>query len=162
MVLLPHTSRRGSGVLMDQALERAYKKPANDQGGITGISRRKQAVCKWNIIKHEKAKFKTFLHEWSCLNDDEYAAHHESFQSITKQDEKCVRAMTDYISQQGNPFTTLSSQPITNIVTNKQLNVESNTFLLQYIKLGETAYCHFNKHRLMEKTLKLFDKNGEQ
>ena len=99
------------------------------------VSRRKQVVCKWNIIKHEKAKHKNFLHDWSCLNnDDEYAAHHESSQSITKQDEKFVRAIIDYISQRGNPFKTLSSQPITNIVTNEQLNVESNTFLLQYLK----------------------------
>ena len=102
---------------MDQALEKVYNNTANDQGGITGISRRKQAVCKWNIIKHEKAKFRTFLHEWFFLNDDVYAAHLESFQSITQQDEKCVRAITYYISQRGNSFTTLSPQPITNIVT---------------------------------------------
>ena len=43
------------------------------------------------------------------------------------------------ISQQGNPFTMLSSQPITNIVTNAQHDVEPNTFLLQCLKLGETA-----------------------
>ena len=68
---------------MDQALEKAYNKPAMVQGGIIGISRRKQAVCEGNIIKHEKTKYKNFLHEWSCLsNDDEYAAHQESSQSI--------------------------------------------------------------------------------
>ena len=48
----------------------------------------------------EKAKYKNFLHEWSCLNnDDKYEAYHESSQSITEQDEKCVGAILDYISQ---------------------------------------------------------------
>ena len=113
---------------------------------------------KWNIIKHEKAKYKNFLHEWSCLNnDDEYASLHESSKSITEQDEKCVGAIIDYFSQWENSLTTLSSQPITNIVTNEQIDVESITFLLQYLKLGETAYNLFNKYRLQEKTTKLFD-----
>ena len=50
------------------------------EAGIIDISRRKDVVCKWSIIKHEKARYKNFLREWSCLNsdDDEYAAHHES------------------------------------------------------------------------------------
>ena len=33
-----HTSRRGSGIPMDQALEKAYNKPAKCQGGIIGIT----------------------------------------------------------------------------------------------------------------------------
>ena len=55
------------------------------------MSHRKQVVSKWNITRHEKAKYKNFVHECSCLsNDDEYAVHHESSQSITEQDGKCV------------------------------------------------------------------------
>ena len=95
------------------------------------MSHRKQVVSKWNITRHEKAKYKNFVHECSCLsNDDEYAAHHESSQSITEQDGKCVRVIIDYISQSGKPFTMLSSQLITNIVTNEQLNVEPFYFNL--------------------------------
>ena len=67
------------------------------------------------------------------------------------------RVIIDYIRQRENPFTTLSSQPITNINTNEQLNVESNTFPLQCLKVGEIAYSHFNKFWLQEKTAKLFD-----
>ena len=51
----------------------------------------------------------------------------------------------------------MSSQPITNFLTDDQLNVESNTFILQCLQLGETADSHFNKYRLQEKTAKLFD-----
>ena len=51
----------GSGVPMDQAFEKEYNKPAKDQGGITCISCRKEAVAQWNIIKHEKSKFTKHL-----------------------------------------------------------------------------------------------------
>lgn len=39
-----------------------------------GISRHKDVVCQWNIIKHEKEKFK----ERCCLNEyDEYVLQHD-------------------------------------------------------------------------------------
>lgn len=140
---------------MDQALEKAYNKSANGQAEFIGISRRKQVVWKWSISKHEKAKYENFLHVWWCLNNhDEFVALHESYQSITKQGEKCVRAITDYITWRGNPFATLSSQPITNIVTNAQLD-ELNTFLLHCLKLGETAYGHFGILRNVDYKKKL-------
>ena len=66
-----HTIKCGSSVPMDQALEKEYNKPAKGQGCIIGISRRKEAVAQWNIIKHEKAKFIKYLRELCCLNEDE-------------------------------------------------------------------------------------------
>ena len=45
---------------MDQALEKQYNKPAKGQSGIIGFSRRKEAVCKWNIIKQEKGPIHQF------------------------------------------------------------------------------------------------------
>ena len=63
---------------MDQALEKEYNKPAKGQGGIIGISRRKEAVAQWNIIKHEKSKFTKHFRELCCLNEDnEYTVYHE-------------------------------------------------------------------------------------
>ena len=44
-------SRKGSDVPMDQALGKAYNKPAKSSSGIIGFTRRKEAVCEWNIIK---------------------------------------------------------------------------------------------------------------
>ena len=49
-----HTLRRGSGVPMDQALEKEYNKAAKGAGGIIGITRKKESVAKCNIVKHEK------------------------------------------------------------------------------------------------------------
>ena len=52
-----HSSRKGSAVPMDQALEKAYSKPTKSFAGIIGFTHRKDAVCKWNLTKHEKAKY---------------------------------------------------------------------------------------------------------
>ena len=56
-----HTTRKGCAVPMDPALENAYNKVAKGQSSIIGFSRRKQAVAKQNIIKHEKANLTSFL-----------------------------------------------------------------------------------------------------
>ena len=63
---------------MDQALEKAYKKPAEGPSGIISVSRKKkkETVCKWNIIMHEKGHFSYFF---------EYSFHHEFSHGITKQ-----------------------------------------------------------------------------
>ena len=58
-----HTSRRASAVPMDQALEKAYNKPAKSHAGVVGISRRKEAVSRWNLVKHEKLKCRCSLQE---------------------------------------------------------------------------------------------------
>ena len=65
-----HMLKCGSGVPMDQALEKEYNKPEKGQGGIIGISRIKEAVAQWNITGHEKAKFTKHLHELCSLNDE--------------------------------------------------------------------------------------------
>ena len=73
-----HTSRKGSAVPMDQALEKAYNKPAKSSAGIIGFTRRKEAVCKWNLIKHEKEKYRSFLYDVCQMrDDDEYSLHYE-------------------------------------------------------------------------------------
>ena len=48
-----HTKGSGSAVPIDQALEKAYNKPAKGPGGIIGYTRRKESVAKWNLIQHE-------------------------------------------------------------------------------------------------------------
>ena len=60
-IVVRHNKKKASAIPMDQALEKAYDKPAKSNSRIVGISRRKDALCQWNIIKHENAKFKNFL-----------------------------------------------------------------------------------------------------
>ena len=43
---------------MDPDLGKAYNKSAKSSAGIIGFTRRKEDVCKWDLIKHEKAKYR--------------------------------------------------------------------------------------------------------
>ena len=71
-----HTSRRGSSVLVDQALEKAYNKPAKGPGGVIGLTRKKESVAKWNLIKHNKMKCAKFTDDVCEFNaQDEYSMH---------------------------------------------------------------------------------------
>ena len=82
---------------MDQALEKEYNKPA----------RGKEAVNKWNLIKHEKAKYRMFLYATCQIDDDdEYSLHLEFSPSVTEADQKSVSSLMDYVLQRGNPFNT--------------------------------------------------------
>ena len=147
------TLNYGSGVLMDQALEKEYNKPAKGQGGITGVSRRKQAVSQWNIIKHEKSKFTKHLRELCCLNEDnEYTVHHEFSQTLTEADEECVEQIVTYIGERNNPFDPAITTKVTNIVTGKEVNKETSSFLIHCMKKGEENYNEFRQARLIDKT----------
>ena len=58
-----HTTTKRGALPMDQALEKAFNKVAKSQSGIIGFSRRKQAVAKWNIKKHQKSNFTSFQYD---------------------------------------------------------------------------------------------------
>ena len=89
--MVRHKSRNGSAVTIDQALENECNKPAKSQAGIIGFTRRKETVCKWNIIKHEKAKYRKCLSEVCLINeDDEYELHHEFSGTLIEKSEEYV------------------------------------------------------------------------
>ena len=39
-----------------QSLKKPYRKPAKSSSGIIGFNQRKEAIWKWNLIKHDKVK----------------------------------------------------------------------------------------------------------
>ena len=122
--------RKGSAVPIDQDLKQAYNKPAKSCSGIVGISRQKEAVCRWNIIKHEKGKFKSFLQDLCFLKEDnEYELHHEFSPSRSENDTKCVDAIVEYVDRYNNPFDLNKTCSLRNIVTNSELDVEASIFL---------------------------------
>ena len=63
------SARRGSAVPMDQALEKAFNKPSKGPSGIIGISRQKEAVAKWSLIKQEKMMYTSTLTDLTGLNE---------------------------------------------------------------------------------------------
>ncbi|KAK5905166.1 hypothetical protein CesoFtcFv8_006658 [Champsocephalus esox] len=56
-----NTTKKGSAVPFDQALEQCYNRPAKVSGGIIGITRKKEAVALWGIIKHKKDQYVDLL-----------------------------------------------------------------------------------------------------
>ena len=71
----------------------AYNKPAKGPGGVIGFTRRKEAVAKWNLIKHEKSKILYFLDDLCDLNENDsirYSINHEFSDKITERDEQDI------------------------------------------------------------------------
>ena len=58
-----NTTKKGSGVPFDQVLEQCYNRPAKVSGGIIGVTRKKDAVTLWGIIKHKKYQYVDLLKE---------------------------------------------------------------------------------------------------
>ena len=141
---------------MDQALEKQYNKLAKGQSGIIGITRRKEAVCKWNIIKHEKGQYRDFLQKICGFDtNDGYSIHHEFGSSITKRDQEAVEQMVEYVDERGG-LLNLDQNKITNICTGVYLDREASEFHLGCKTIGEEEYGKFKSKRLEKKTVKLF------
>ena len=95
-----HIKRSASALLVDQALEKPYNKSAKGLSSVIGITKRKEAVLKWNILKHMKMKYINFLYDvCSMTDDDEYAIHHEFSSSTTALDELEVQQIFSSISR---------------------------------------------------------------
>ena len=143
---------------MDQALEKQYNKPAKGPSSVIGFSRKKAAVCKWNLIKHKKYLYTDSLEKICSLkSDDEYSLHHEFSQPFTEVDKTVVNVMIKYISEHGNPFDAFKTSP-KNLVTGEQLKKENSSHHLKCVEIGEAEYRKFKAERLEDKSVKLFDK----
>ena len=99
-------NKRNAGAIpMDQASESKYNKPAKSASGIIGTTRKKETVCEWNLMKHEKSNYTSLLRETSGINnEDEYYLHHEFSEQRTKVDKRCVNQLASYVHERGNPF----------------------------------------------------------
>ena len=121
------TKRKGSAVPVDQALESKYNKQARSSSEIIGITGRKEAVCKWGLIKHEKANYSNFLRKISGVDhENEYSLHHEFSEKLSETDQTYIQQLVvvDYISNRGHPFDP-ENTTIKNLVTGGTLDAES-------------------------------------
>ena len=123
-----------------------------------GFTRRKEAVCKWNIIKHENAKYKKFLSEASLINkDDEYRLHHEFSSTLIEKSKEQFSLVVEYIQQHGNPFDISKSRELKNLTNRTKREKEDVNFLLNCLTLGKIERNEFYVTRFEKKLLKLFD-----
>lgn len=152
------SKRKGSAVPIDQALESQYNKQAKSSSGIIGITRRKEAVCKWGLVKHEKSNYSNLLRNFAGVNhEDEYSLHHEFSDKQSETDQTYIKQLVAYISDRGNPFDP-ENTIIKNLATGATLEADSTSFLLGCITKGKETYKRFVKERLEFKSVKLFDK----
>ena len=151
-----HTTRKGSGVPFDQALESAYNKPAKGPGGVIGISRKKEAVLKWNLIKHEKAKYTRFINDiCNYVEKDEYSLHHEFSTITTTKDEQSVPTVCGFFRKRGDIF---AGENLTNFVTGEVLDASTKEFFLGCIDRGDKLYNDFRDTQIVKKTSALLDR----
>ena len=144
---------------MDQALEKAYNKPAKGQGGIIRFTRCKEAVSQFNLIRYEKAKISSFLRSICHLTiQDEYTLHHEFSDSITKRDSENVKEAVEYLRNKHNPFMTEINDQMRNLVTEEHIPTETAQFSLQCNALGTDIYKEYIDKRCINKSKKLFDR----
>lgn len=86
--IVKHTKRSASALTVDQALEKAYNKPVKGPSCVIGITKRKEAVLKQNILKHMRMKYTDFLYDVCSMSDDnEYSIRHEFSSSATALDD---------------------------------------------------------------------------
>ena len=137
-------------------MEKTYSKTAKGPSGVIGITKTKEAVLKWNILKHMKTKYTYFLYDvCNMSDDDEYSIHHEFSSSETALDELQVQQIFSSISKYGNPFD-LGSSSIKNLVTCSEVDSKLSAIYLKLNRVGGTAYNDFRTPRLLEKSAKLF------
>ena len=99
------TKRKASAIPIDQALESKYNKPAKSSSGVIGFTRRKEAVSKWGLIKHEKMRYSAFLRSLCEINDeDEHSLHHDFASKRNENDKAHVDQLITYIAQRGMYF----------------------------------------------------------
>ena len=151
-----HTNRQGSAVGFDMALEKVYNKPAKRTGGIIGMTRRKEAVGMWNLLKHEKDQYvanMTVLCSFSD-EDDELNLHHDFRPLTSKQGYERVNDLYRYIASIGNPF---RSSRMHNIVTGVEIPEEIVKNLLNAVQFGDRSYNQYVQLRLSEKQKSIHD-----
>ena len=88
------SSRKGSVAPMDQPVEKANSKPAKSSSGIIDFIRRKEAVCKWNFIRHGKAKYPNFMITICQMDEnDECSLHYEFSDWIPKANKSSIATL---------------------------------------------------------------------
>ena len=147
-----NTSRKGSGVPFDQALEQSYNRPAKVTGGIIGITRKKDAVALWGIIKHKKDEYVHLLKMQDDV-DGELSVHHDFNHSSAKKINGLVHEIEDYLQRVCSPFLDLAT--LKNVLTGEVVSKVDVSKLLCCTKMGSSAFTEFVENRLQDKTVSI-------
>ena len=120
---------------------------------MVGITKRKEAVAKWNIIKHQKAKYTCLIEDVTKVKDySEYSLHQEFSTAKTKEVERNVKTLYQYLEDKD----LLKDGNLINITSGEIIDDETKRFYLDCIERGEKRYADFQENRIVQKTMSLF------
>ncbi|KAF3844532.1 hypothetical protein F7725_007695 [Dissostichus mawsoni] len=147
-----NTTKKGSGVPFDQALEQCYNRPAKVSGGIIGVTRNKEAVALWGIIKHKKDQYVELL-EMKGDVGGELSLHHAFNPSTATKIVMMVQDIEEYLQKVCSPLqdqVALKNVLTGEIVTN--VNVDK---LLCCLTEGSAACAKFIDDRLRNRSISI-------
>ena len=122
------------------------------------MTRRKEAVGLWNLLKHEKDLHEAQLLEWCNLgdkDDSELSLHHEFNQSSTKIGHDRAKTLLNYIKSINNSFG--AGIRLQNICTGTKISKQAVDGLLQCMEIDEKSYQEFVDTRFKDKEKHLHD-----
>ena len=123
------------------------------------MTRQKEAVALWNLLKHEKDLHVAQLLQWCNLgdkDDSELSLHHNEFNlSSMKTGHDRAQTLLDYIKSINNPFS--AEIRLQNISAGAEIPQDVVNGLLECLKIGESSYQEFVKTRLENKEKHLHD-----
>ena len=154
-----HTLRQGSAVGFNMALEKCYNKLAKVAGGIIGMTRQKESVALWNLLKHENDIHVAQLLEWCNLgdkDDSELSLHHEFNPSSTKIGHDQAKTLLDYIKSINNQFG--AGIRLQNISSGADIPQVIFYGLFECMKIVEKSYHEFVETRFQNKEKHLHDR----
>ena len=143
-----NTTRKGSGVPFDQALEQCYNWPAKVSGEITGVTRKKDAVALWGIIKHKKDQFVDLLKKKNDVHG-ELSLHHDFNPSTATTIAGMVRDIEEYLLKVCHPLQ--DQVALKNALTGEIVTSVKVDKLICCIKEGCNACAKFINERLGKK-----------
>ncbi len=149
-----NTTKKGSGVPFDQALEQCYNRPAKVSGGIIGVTQKKDAVALWGIIKHTKDQYVDLLKRKRDVSG-ELSLHHDFSPSTAATIVTMVQVIVNYLQKVCNPLqdqVTLKNILVTNVRIDK---------LIGCMKEGHEGFSNFVEDRLKKKSLSIYSTNSK-
>ena len=140
-----------NAVSTDQALEQTINKEGKSEGGIIGLTLRKDALTRWLMTRHVMAEysdaFTTMCHHTSEKN----RIHPELGKTRKPKDESDVAEIVKVINQNQNPFDLETVPPtLINIITGQVASAEVTQSLSGFLEKGQKKHTDFMENKLLE------------
>ena len=142
----------------DMKLEQTINRPQKSSGGIVVQMKIDSYVSKWELVYHEVLAIS------NCFSDLTKSKtrtgpqlHHELAGGISKQLSESMNKVTEFITERGNPYKTLTPTPLHNITGGQVVPKPHSKRLLNYFEDGKQWYKVFHEERYVNKLKKLSD-----